>query len=217
MYKLIIFDFDGTLMDTAPGIIASLRAMESEEGLPPLSDERIRSFIGPPLEPTIADRYGLPTEEAERMAGVYRRLYNLIGVPDAYPYPYTAEILAHIRARGARPAIATLKHLDVAKRTLAARGMENDFDCVAGPDADRPTKAELIQRVIDTLGCRDKSEVLMLGDSPYDGEGARDAGVDFVAIGYGFGFSEPGSLDGIPMVSLARSPEELYSFIKANV
>ena len=83
----------------------------------------------------------------------------------------------------------------------------------AGTDA-RPSKARLIRQVMEELKWEDRSAAVMIGDSRYDGEGALEAGVDFVPLTYGFGFSEPGSLAGLPTVFTAHTPEELVKFVQ---
>lgn len=216
MKKLIVWDFDGTLFDTAPGIIATLREMEKQEGLTPLSDDTIRSFIGPPLEDSMM-RYGVDEAGAQRLGEIYRRIYMETGLRAACPYPHIREILALTRAAGSVSAIATLKKRAIALRTLELNAMTADFACVEGPEsgADRPTKAELIARAMRRCGAS-PARTLMLGDSPYDGEGAREAGVDFVAVCFGFGFAAPGALAGIPYVFRADTPEQLLDYFRGQ-
>ena len=67
------------------------------------------------------------------------------------------------------------------------------------------------------LNWTDRSAVLMMGDSRYDGVGAMEAGVDFVPLTYGFGFTEPGSLDGLPTVFTAKQPKDLVRFVKESL
>lgn len=213
-YRLYIFDLDGTLVDTSPGIIDSVRYVEAAMGFAPLSQERLGTFIGPPLEESFARCYDPDPARVQAMVDLYRERYRARGVGNGAIYPGIPEILEEIRAAGAFSAVATLKHHSMTALTLEGFGLASRFDAIAARDDAYPTKASLIRRAMELLDWTDPSTVLMIGDSRYDGVGAGEAGVDFAALTYGFGFSEPGSLLGLPTVFTARRPEELVEFLR---
>jgi len=212
-YGLYIFDLDGTLLDTSPGIIETVRYMERTLGLPPVPQEQLRGFIGPPLEDSFARFYHAGPEEAQRLTGIFREKYLVDGVCNAVVYPGILEILDAIDAAGALAAVATLKHHSATGKALGGFGLTPRFAAIAAGTDQHPSKADLIRQAMRELKWTDRSTVLMMGDSRYDGEGAMEAGVDFVPLTYGFGFGEPGSLDGLPAVFTAETPEALVEFI----
>lgn len=213
-YRLYIFDLDGTLVDTSPGIMDSVRYVERAMGLAPVTGEQLRTFIGPPLEDSFSRFYGSDPERVRKMVGLYRERYRECGVGNGAVYPGIPEILDRIAAAGAFSAVATLKHPSMTDLSLARFGLASRFSAIAARDDSCPDKAGLIRRVMELLHWTDPSSVLMIGDSRYDGIGAGEAGVDFAALTYGFGFSEPGSREGLPTVFTAHQPEELAAFIR---
>lgn len=214
-YRLFIFDLDGTLVDTSPGILGTVRYVEETLGVPPVSDEDLRKFIGPPLLDSFIKYHRASPELAQKMVTCYRQRYGETGVGQASVYPGIPEILDAIEAApGAYAAVATLKHHTMAEKSLARFDLTHRFAAIADGSDEYPSKAQLIRRVMRDLGWEDRSTAVMIGDSRYDGEGALEAGVDFVPLTYGFGFSEPGSLDGLPTVFTAEKPEDLVKFVQ---
>lgn len=214
-YRLFIFDLDGTLVDTSPGIMRTVRHVEKVMGVEPIPDSDLRRFIGPPLEDSFRRYHHAGPEQARQMVACYRERYGTVGVGEAAVYPGIPEILDAIEAfPGARAAVATLKHHTMAEKSLARFDLTRRFDAVAAGTDEHPSKADLIRQVMEELGWTDPAAAVMIGDSRYDGEGALEAGVDFVPLTYGFGFSEPGSLLGLPAVFTAEQPEDLVRFIK---
>lgn len=213
-YRLYIFDLDGTLVDTSPGIMETIRFVEREMGVPPIPEEQLRRFIGPPLEDSFARYHHAGPEQVTRMVELYRQKYGTVGVNNGVVYPGIPEILGEIRAAGALSAVATLKHYTMTEKTLVHFELTPRFDAIAAPEGPNTSKATLIRQAMERLGWDEPSSVLMIGDSRYDGEGALEAGVDFVPLTYGFGFDQPGSLDGLPTVYTAETPEGLVEFLR---
>ncbi len=213
-YRLFIFDLDGTLVDTSPGIMRTVRHVEETMGIPPISDSDLRKFIGPPLEDSFIRYHHATEEQAREMVACYRERYGTIGVGEAAVYPGIPEILDTIEnTPGAYAAVATLKHQSMAEKSLERFDLTRRFAAIAAGTDEHPSKADLIRQVMDTLDWTDPGSAVMIGDSRYDGVGALEAGVDFVPLTYGFGFSEPGSLQGLPTVYTAKKPEDLVQFV----
>ncbi len=214
-YRLFIFDLDGTLVDTSPGIMRTVRHVEEVMGVPPIPDSDLRRFIGPPLEDSFLRYHHATPEGAKEMVACYRERYGTIGVGEAAVYPGIPEILDAIEATpGAYAAVATLKHHTMAEKSLGRFGLTERFDAIAAGTDEHPSKADLIRQVMADLRWEDAATAVMIGDSRYDGEGALEAGVDFVPLTYGFGFAEPESLLGLPTVFTAKKPEDLVEFVK---
>ncbi len=214
-YRLFIFDLDGTLVDTAPGIMASVRHVENRLGLAPLPDETLRRFIGPPLEDSFMRYYGADRETARHMVEVYRERYSVTGFGEGEVYPGILETLDAIREAGCLAAVATLKHHAMAQLALERFGLLGRFAAVAAGTDAHPTKADLIRQVMVRLDWGNEATALMIGDSRYDGMGALEEGVDFAAAAYGFGFEEPGSMDGLDPIFVAKTPGQLLEFVQS--
>ena len=216
-YRLFLFDLDGTLVDTSPGILEALRRMEQEVGVEPLPPKTLEIFIGPPLEWSMETYYGLEPREAKAWAEIYRRIYTEENcIAKSRLYPYIRETLALIREKGGKCAVASLKIDRMVAATLNVYDLAPEFDALVGRSEACPTKADTIREAMRLLDWQDKSTAVLLGDSRYDGEGAMEAGVDFVPLTYGFGFAEPGSMDGLVCTAVAEKPEDVFRFVQAQ-
>lgn len=217
-YQYFIYDLDGTLLDTSPGILESLREMERQGGIPPLPEEALLRFIGPPLIDSLSRYYQVGPQRAQDLLQLYREIYARKGIAHVQHYPGIGEGLEWIGAHGGQMAVATLKQQDLAEQTLKLFGLESYFVHVAGLRPGAPAdKGALVLECLGAMGCDDKSKAIFFGDSPYDGAGAVKAGIDFVPLLYGFGFTEPDSLDGIPSVAQVEDPSQLLAFIRKSI
>ena len=106
-YKTIFFDLDGTITDSAPGIMNSIKYALEKNHLPMLSEEQLRSFIGPPLRGQFCKVCGLADEESARMVEDYREYYRDKGIFENNVYDGVIEMLDKLRKKGFRLAIAT--------------------------------------------------------------------------------------------------------------
>lgn len=188
MYKLVIFDMDGTLADTSPGILNSHRHAHKAMGLPVPGTEELASVIGGPLLQTYIDRFGFSAQEARAAVDEYRRYYSEKGIREASLYPGMRETLCRLSENGIKVALATLKAERFAKIMLEDMGVLSCFDVVYGmDDQDTRTKSQLITMCMEATGVA-REESLMVGDSLHDLNGARQCGVSFLGVSYGFGF-----------------------------
>lgn len=216
-YKAFIFDLDGTLVDSSPSIYASLRNMEKAMGLTPLPETTLYKFVGPPLADSFRTYYHAAEEQIPHMLEVYRDDYREKTIGLSVVYPGVVELLSYLKEQGCLVGVATLKHLETAQNTMECAGLDRYIDCMTAlEDNKKSDKGTLINDCIGLMGNIPKEQVVFFGDSPYDGIGARDAGVDFVALTYGFGFLDPGSLGGIPHVLNATQPMMLVDFAKGT-
>lgn len=214
-YKYFIFDLDGTLVDSSPSIYASIRHTEQQLGLTPVPQEQLHRFVGPPLAASFREFYGADDAQVGRMLQTYRAHYTQESYSLTSTYPGVPELLQQIRDSGCHAAVATLKNRVAAGPTMEHSGLGGYFDLIAAlEDNSVKTKADLIGDCLDYYGHPPREQAVFFGDSPYDGVGAQESGVDFVALTYGFGFLEPGSLEGIPFVLKATDPLQLVEFVK---
>ena len=188
MYDLIIFDLDGTLLDTSLGICNSVRYAEEQLHLSPMPDEMLKKFIGPPPKDMYKKIYGLSEERALEAAEKHRKYGREKGFLEVRAYPGIEALLDFLRSCKVRLAVATLKQQAVAEKVLQYTSMERFFDVIIGMNEQESfTKAEIIRSCVLKT---DAPNVLMVGDTEYDYEGAKKAGVDFIGVTYGFGFKK---------------------------
>lgn len=210
-YKLVIFDLDGTLMDTSSGILMAVKDTIKEYGMPELSEEQIRTFIGPPIQWSFEAQYGISKEEAQSMADTFRVLYSTKHLLGAVPYPGIYNLLKTLNERGMKSAIATYKREDYALRLLKHYHFDDYTDIMYGGDNDGTLKKrDIIQKCINTAGVKDLHEVVMVGDTLHDSNGAKELGVDFIGVSYGFGFIGE---DAKGIESMAATTKEILKFV----
>ena len=210
-YKLVIFDLDGTLMDTSSGILMAVKDTIREHGMPELTEEQIKTFIGPPIQWSFEAQYGIGKEEAQRMADTFRDLYSTKHLLGAVPYPGIYDLMQSLKERGIKSAIATYKREDYALRLLKHYHFDDYTDIMYGGDNDGTLKkCDIIQKCIDTAGVENLDEVVMVGDTLHDSNGAKELGVGFIGVSYGFGFHGE---DANGINSMAKNTEEILKFV----
>ncbi len=188
-YDLYIFDLDGTLMDTSPGIFGSVRYAEGKMGFPPTAEENLRHFVGPPPMEIYKRTYGIDDATALRAVQFHREYGRARAIFEATVYPGMEETLARLKLTGAKVSVATLKVQDMADSILANFHLTDYFDHIVGMDkGESMTKCGAILKTLKHAGVP-ADKALMIGDSEYDYVGAKEAGVDFVGALYGFGFT----------------------------
>lgn len=155
-YRLFLFDLDGTLVDTSPGILEALRRMEREVGAEPLPQKTLEKFIGPPLEWSMETYYGLEPRTAKAWAEIYRRIYTEENcIAKSRLYPYIRESLALIREKGGKCAVTSLKMDRMVAATLEVYDLAPEFDALVGRSEVCPTKADTIREAMRLLDCRE--------------------------------------------------------------
>lgn len=186
--KYILFDLDGTLTESAPGIINSIRYTLDKLGLRPMTDEELKRFVGPPLIESFTRYCGLSHEEAEHAVDVYREYFSEKGLFENAVYPGIPECLGALKSAGKKLAVATSKPQVFCERIIKHFGIDGYFDAVVGIPLDREdmTKAEVIKSAMELLGAVPE-ETVMVGDRDYDVFGARENGIPCIGVLYGYG------------------------------
>ena len=186
-YQLLIFDWDGTLVDSIGRIVDSMRAASAACGLPQLSETRIKGIIGLGLPEAVASLY--PELDDARCIQLFRHHYSEHYLSlESQPSPLfagVAEALQHFRQAGYQLAVATGKSRQGLDRVLGGRGWEDFFDVTRCADETASKPAPLMLEQIMAHCSVEPARALMVGDSVFDLQMARNAGVDSVAVGYG--------------------------------
>lgn len=192
-YTYIIFDLDGTLMDTSPGILRCIENVVDQYGLKPPSRLEMQDFIGPPIEKSFQSYYGCTEEYSQKLAAAWRKIYKERFLFEAVPYCGIYDLLQWLRTAGMKTAVATNKREDYATVLLEHFKLLSLMDCVVGSDSEgRRTKADMIGLCINQMGATNRNQCLMIGDTVGDMTAAHGAGVDFLGVTYGFGFKKGG-------------------------
>lgn len=212
-FKLAIFDLDGTLMDTSPGIFASANATVQQLGVEMEHDpQQLSKFIGPPITQCFVEVYDLDPSLIEDAVVIYRKEYDEHGRFNASPYDHIVETLDTLKKRGYLLAVGTLKYEVLATHMMEHFGFSPYFDSIRGADASSSlSKADIVLKVLQDLGVA-KEDAVLIGDTTHDQKGAKDAGVAFIAVDWGFGFPK-GMKKEDSMHAIVRTPAELLTLL----
>ena len=185
-YDAVLFDVDGTLLDSAPGILSTLCEVFHTMGTDIAGVDLMR-YVGPPLRDTFAEYYP-DAARIEEATELYRASYAVRGCHICKPYPGALEMLRRLKEAGLILCTATCKPTQVVTPILQEQGLAPLIDLIAGASMDksRDTKAAVIQYVLDQPLLRGK-RALMVGDRHDDMRGAAACGLDAAAVLYGYG------------------------------
>lgn len=213
MIENILLDLDGTLIDSAEGILNSVAyAFEKlGEAVPPR--EELLRFIGPPLSVSFREFYGMSEERAAEAVTFYRENYAPRGVYEFRVYDGILSFLKKMQKSGRKLYLATSKPQVFAEKILTLGEMAAYFSGVVGSllPSGRDSKAEVISYLLETEGLSPEHTV-MVGDRHYDIEGAHAVGIAAIGVTYGYGSEKELNRAGVDL--LASSPKELARMIQ---
>ena len=189
-YKTILFDLDGTLTDSEPGIVNSVLYALRRFGMD-APRESLRVFIGPPLYDSFRGVMGMSDADARRAVEVYREYFQDRGLYENAPYPGVPEMLRRLKEAGKTLVVATSKPETFARRIADHFGLAASLDAVCGADlaGGRSAKIDVIRYALEAGGI-DPGAAVMVGDRKYDILGAKEAGLADVGVLYGYGTRE---------------------------
>lgn len=189
-HKAVLFDLDGTLIDSGPGILKAVKDTLKILDYAELDDGFIRSCIGPPIGDSIGRKAGYTNEQIRRFYETFRPIYKEKYLMDCTVYPGIIPLLEELGSEGVRLGVATNKREDYAGLLLRNIGLYDYFDTVNAMDATGTLrKSDLIRKCLEDLQTG-LDDAVMIGDSDSDMDAAAECGVSFIAVGYGFGFDE---------------------------
>ncbi|MBO5561870.1 MAG: HAD hydrolase-like protein [Firmicutes bacterium] len=208
MYKYILFDLDGTLVDTGEGIMLSVRQTVEDMGLEKLSEETVRSFIGPPLKAAFMEKCGLDDEKAGEAVKIFRAHYSRENILLCSLYKGIPELCEKLIKSGKTLIVATSKPTPFAKRVLENLGIDKYFADIVGSELDnsRTKKCEVIEYIIEKFCIKDRNTVVMVGDKAQDIIGAKQCGVKSVGVLFGYGSFEELSAENADYI--IKTPDE---------
>ncbi|WP_369373834.1 HAD hydrolase-like protein [Promicromonospora sp. Populi] len=224
----VLLDLDGTLTDSAPGIIASLRAGFTNTGFEVPSDEVLRTFVGPPLGASMTG-VGLSDADAATVITAYRQDFEVHGMFDNSVFPGIPAALADLREAGVTLLVATAKPEHYARRIVEHFGLDaylaDGLDGVHGaaPESfmEVQGKEVVVERavahavalgaVVGAAAGAGGGQVVMVGDREHDVHAAAHHGVP--TVGVTWGYAEPGELAAAGAAAIATTPDELRKLL----
>lgn len=214
MFRYVLFDLDGTLTDSKPGIFWAIKKVLKLRGKE-LSDEVLLRFLGPPMEESIVTIAGFSEAEAKLIKKDFIRLYKAVGIYDNTLIAGIAKLLGALKDKGIRLAVATSKPEFAALKVLDRFSLIGFFDVIsAAPNDGDGKKSEVVRRALNALGVRDREKefAVMIGDRKYDVVGAKENGiasVGFTAAGY----AEEGELESVGADFITDNAYELRRYL----
>ena len=200
-YKYIFWDLDGTIANTYEGISKCIRYALEPFGVQ-VKEEDMLKFIGPPLRCSFPEYCGLDRAQTEAAVARYRERYMPIGVYECEMFPGVKEAIERFCQAGCVQILTSSKPEPQCLEILKKFGILKYFDEVVGASLDGKidTKDQVLTEALRRLAAKDKDlqkdQVVLIGDTRYDAQGAVRIGIDCVGISYGFGTGEELLADG---------------------
>ena len=217
MTDTILLDMDGTIIDSGPGIMRCINHTLVHYGLPEADAATLRKCVGPPLSDTFKNRFDFPDDKIMEAINVYRAEYNAGGIFECSLYPGIRECIKGLYEAGYDLVVTSSKH-DVACRRIVEHFELSDYfyDVVGSTgDASRETKTEVLLAFFEMHPDHKKENAVLIGDTRFDAEGAKNVGLRFIAVTYGYGTRE--SLLSTDALTLLDSPLEIKPYITGTL
>ncbi len=196
-YRCILWDLDGTLTLSHPGIYNCMRYALEKLGKPAPTEEQLRLCVGPPLDWSFETLFGLSKEEAQKGVALYRERYEVAGWSENEPIEGALKCLKQLKEADYKMALATSKPMHYALKIVEKFGFLQYLTTEYEPmiPGYEPKKTDMIIKGMGLLNA-EKEECLLIGDRKYDVLGAREVGVD--VAGLDVGYAEEGEFEAYP-------------------
>lgn len=210
MYNTILFDLDGTLTDSEPGIINSIEYALKKYDIKVENESDLRKFLGPPLKDSFMRFCGFSDEKAEQAVEFYREYFRKKGIFENNVYPGVIELLENLKAQNKRLIVATSKPEPFTFRILEHFDLMKYFDFAAGSNMDntRCKKDEVIAYALNSCGITDLRSAIMIGDREHDIIGASKIGIASIGVLYGYGDLQ--ELEAAGATYIAKDTHDIY-------
>lgn len=194
MYQYLLFDLDGTLTDSAEGIIKCVQYAVEKMGATPKNAEELKGFVGPPLFESFQKVFGFSEEETQQAIVYYRERFKPIGMFENAVYEGIPQMLRMMKENGKINIIASSKPEAFVKTILEHFDIAKYFDIIVGASMDnsRNTKEAVIEEALSQLKSTNRygqfsdDKCVMIGDRKYDIIGAKYFGLRNIGVSYGF-------------------------------
>lgn len=215
MLKYVLFDLDGTLTDSGLGITKAAQYALKDQGIDEPDISKLGFFVGPPLNKTFMEHYGMDEKHMLRAVDKFREYYNPIGVYENAPYPHVEEMLKACHNAGLKLAIASSKPEVMVYKVLNHFKLTSYFDVIVGSELDgrRTDKNEVVEEVLRRL-MANADETAMVGDRCYDMVGACN--YDLMAVGVTYGYGTYLELKNAGADKIVDTVEDLKNYLLAS-
>lgn len=212
----VLFDLDGTLLDSSRPVLAAWDAALTGMGLPTLPAEQLHRVIGPPMQlvaPELLAERGRDTDHVDELVARFRTAITELEVVEALAYEGVEGLLRQLSAAGRRLAVVTSKPVQAARRVVPALGFDDVFVAVHGPDQDRPeAKVHTMAAAIDLLGDVDPGDTVLVGDRHHDVEAGLAHGIATIGVTWG-GFGHRAELTDAGAAAVVDTVDELATLL----
>ena len=209
----MLFDFDGTIADTGPGVKGSVTASLKECGFPVPDEQTLNKFMGPPIYNTLTEVLDYNDEQALKIVSAYRRHYLVEGISGAALYDGIYDLFESLHDSGIKIAVPSSKPQQPLEMMMKRFGLDKFTDAICGPDPSEHNsdKTRLLVRAVNILRVSDKSRCVMIGDRHFDIDAAVATGMH--SIGAGYGYSPDGELEDAGADIVLGTPAEIKKYI----
>lgn len=214
MYDIVLFDLDGTIIDSGLGITNSVTYALKKYGIEVEDRTSLYKFIGPPLYKSFMNFYGFSEEEAHKAVDYYREYYSVHGVFENDVYEGIEELVKALYEKGKTIVLATSKPEDYARKILEHIGLSKYFTFIAGSEMShsRVDKIEVIAYAFENCGILEYDKAIMIGDREYDIIGAKHFNMDSIGVLFGYGSREELSKAGATYI--VENAMEILNIVK---
>ena len=216
LYKLVLFDLDGTLSDSAYGIRRCIELTLDKMGYDRVDLDDYSRYVGPPLVNTFNYLCGIgDMEKSYEAVRIYTDFYDTEGIKENRLYDGLSFVLKELKSAGVKLAVCSSKAQKLCEDVVELLDIGEYFDEIIGslPGGIRKEKKECIEYALKIFDIPDdeKKKVILIGDSTFDCIGAREAGVGFLGVCYGYGKKEDMIKEGARQ--FASAPAEILPHI----
>ena len=214
-FDTILFDLDGTLLQTGKGIKMALQQTLNEYGFGYIDSKYLESFIGPPIEVSIRKYFKTSDEVTAKIAFRFRELYQDKYLFEANVYNGVINLLEILRKNNYKLGLSTYKRESYTVPLIKYFNMFKYFDCIKGSEQDlNLTKKDIMLYCMERLDSLPENTI-MIGDTSSDYFASKELNIKFIAVTYGYGF-KVGDEIPFPNISIANSPFDIINFFTSK-
>lgn len=187
-YKAVIFDMDGTILNTLEDLKNATNYSLRQFGMPERSLEEVRMFVGNGIRKLVerAVPAGTPKEKIDQILDVFLEYYEIHSADNTSPYPGILELVEKLKKAGIKTAVSTNK-ADVPAQELGREYFNGIFDLIIGQQDGLKVKPapDSVNKILSILDIQ-KKDAIYIGDSDVDVQTAKNSGLDFIGVSWGF-------------------------------
>jgi len=212
MYKYVVFDLDGTLIDTSEGTVKMFKKALNHAGIFD-TDENIKALIGPPLTRRLVNDFGLSEQNAREAVDVGNKYFFEKGVYECHVFDKMIDTLEQLKDRGIKMSVATSQPEETALIEMEHVGIHNYFDIIEANNLyqTKGTKSDFIKTCLKSMNVDNKSDAIMIGDKSPDILGGKENDLDTVGVLYGYGDLK--EIKGSNPTHIASIPPDITNII----